>query len=88
MKRHFRRKHPHYYEQIHAQQLRENQSDNKISADEKMKVALELKGLSDEEISERVKALIQQSEDGVWTCAKCHRRFEGKEPYIERECGF
>eukprot|EP00093_Oithona_nana_P011149 11149.XXX_790881_791812_1 [CDS] Oithona nana genome sequencing. len=78
LKRHFRRKHPNYYEQIHAQQERENQAENKVSADEKMKVALELKGLSDEEISERVKALIQQSEDGVWTCAKCQRRFEGK----------
>lgn len=78
LKRHFRRKHPNYYEQIHAQQARENQAENKVSADEKMKVALELKGLSDEEISERVKALIQQSPDGVWTCAKCQRRFEGK----------
>lgn len=69
-------KHPHMFDAMNAQQ--KDQTEDKISADEKMKVALELKGLSDEEISERVKALIELSEDGVWTCAKCRRRFEGK----------
>ena len=52
--------------------------EDKISADDKMKVAIELKGLSDEEISERVKALIELSPDGIWTCRQCHRKFEGK----------
>ena len=71
--RHYRRKHPHMFEALSLQQRAENHQEDKVSADEKMKVALELKGLSDEEISERVKALIQLSEDGVWMCKKCKR---------------
>ena len=92
LKRHYRRKHPHMFEALTAttqQHRNENPQNgsvmvvggggnNKISADEKMKIALELKGLSEHEISERVKALIQLSEDGVWMCAKCQRRFDGK----------
>ena len=61
------------FEALSLQQRAENHQEDKVSADEKMKVALELKGLSDEEISERVKALIQLSEDGVWMCKKCKR---------------
>lgn len=64
------------FEALSLQQRSENHQEDKISADEKMKVALELKGLSDEEISERVKALIQLSDDGVWMCKKC-KRFVG-----------
>ena len=85
LKRHYRRKHPHQFEAWNSSQHKNSEnlggtgmSEDKISADEKMKVALELKGLSDEEISERVKALIELSSDGIWTCRKCQRRFEGK----------
>ena len=83
LKRHYRRKHPHQFEAWNTSQQKTGDifgvtSEDKISSDEKMKVALELKGLSDEEISERVKALIELSADGIWTCRKCERKFEGK----------
>ena len=85
LKRHYKSKHPVQFEAWNTSQQKsggENSnfvgSEDKISADEKMKVAIELKGLSDEEISERVKALIELSQDGIWTCRRCQRRFEGK----------
>ncbi len=79
LKRHFRRKHPAAAMLDALASTTNVGGDSKnLSADEKMRVALELKGLSDEQVSEKVKALIELSKDGVWTCGKCARRFEGK----------
>ncbi len=67
------------YEAVQQQQRESNPAmEEKVSTAEKMRVANELKGLTDEEISERIKALITQNEEGVWTCGKCQRGFEGK----------